>query len=92
MLGFSSAQSTFRTGDGEAVAVIDAPLDFNPATGRFISDDGKLRYTDDDGSRTRDWGVAGDVNGRNVGFSATHGSEEGATALVGRGVMAGERD
>ena len=85
-------QSAFRTGDGEAVAVIDAPLDFNPATGRFKSDDGKLRYTDDDGTLNPDWGVAGGVNGANVGFSATYGSEEGATALVGRGVMAGERD
>jgi hypothetical protein len=32
------------------------------------------------------------VNGANAGFSATHGSEGGATALIGRGVMAGDRD
>jgi hypothetical protein len=85
-------RSRFETGDGETVAVIDAPLDFNPATGSFASDGGTLRYTDDDGSRTRSWGVAGGVNGANAGFSATHGSEEGATSLIGRGVMAGERD
>lgn len=91
--GTGQLDSTSRTGDGEAVAVIDAPLDFNVATGTFDSGDrGTLRYTDDDGSLDRNWGVAGGVNGRNAGFSATHGSEEGATALIGRGVMAGERD
>jgi hypothetical protein len=90
--GSGQLDSTARTGDREAVAVIDAPLDFNAATGSFASDGGTLRYTDDDGSLTRDWGVAGAVNGRNAGFSATHGSEQGATALVGRGVMAGEVD
>ena len=85
-------RSTFATGDGSARAVLDAPLDFDPATGKFASDGGTLRYTDDDGvDLNRDWGVAGGVNGANAGFSATHGSEQGATALVGRGVMAGER-
>ncbi len=74
-----------------AVAVIDAPLDFNPATGSFASDGGTMRYTDADGTLDSSWGVAGGVNGANAGFSATHGSEQGATALIGRGVMAGER-
>ena len=90
--GTGQLDSTSRTGDREAVAVLDAPLDFDAATGRFTSDGGKLRYTDTDGTLNPDWGVAGGVNGRNAGFSATHGSEQGATALVGRGVMAGERD
>ena len=71
--------------------MIDAPLDFDPATGRFASDGGTLRYTDADGTLNPYWGVAGGVNGANAGFSATHGSEQGATALIGRGVMAGER-
>jgi len=90
--GNGQLDSTARTGDGEAVAVIDAPLDFNVDTGTFASDGGTLRYTDDDGSRSSDWGVAGGVNGANAGFSATHGSEQDATDLIGRGVMAGDRD
>ena len=90
--GSGQLDSTASTGDREARAVIDAPLDFDAATGKFTSDGGTLRYTDDDGSRTGAWGVAGGVNGANAGFSATHGSEQGATALIGRGVMAGERD
>lgn len=89
--GTGQLDSTARTGDREAVAVIDAPLDFDVADGKFTSVGGKLRYTDDDGTLNPDWGVAGGVNGANAGFSATHGSEEGATALIGRGVMAGER-
>ncbi len=90
--GTGQLDSNARTGNGEAVAVIDAPLDFDVATGKFTSDGGTLRYTDADGTLNPAWGVAGGVNGANAGFSATHGSEQGATALIGRGVMAGERD
>ena len=72
----------------EAVAVLDAPLNFDPTDGKFTSNGGTMRYTDDDGTLTGEWGVAGGVNGRNAGFSATHSSED-AAALIGRGVMAG---